>query len=152
LIPPVFEQMVADCRQASNAMGDPTYGPTEAQTASHALRRSLWWACDLPGGTTIERQHLTVARPGLGAPPSRIDTLVGTRLDSEVRKGKMSGAFCASVQPELTPWGLTNYQGRANDVATLAHELGHAIHAMLAEDHTQFTFHSSLPLAETASW
>ncbi|MBE9473882.1 MAG: M3 family oligoendopeptidase [Chloroflexi bacterium] len=72
-------------------------------------------------------------------------------LDSEVRKGKMSGAFCASVQPGLTPWVLTNYQGKANDVATLAHELGHAVHSMLAEDHTQFTFHSSLPLAETAS-
>ena len=72
-------------------------------------------------------------------------------LDSEVRKGKMSGAFCASVQPGLTPWVLTNYQGKANDVATLAHELGHAIHSMLAEGHTQFTFHSSLPLAETAS-
>jgi oligoendopeptidase F len=72
-------------------------------------------------------------------------------LDSEVRKGKMNGAFCASVQPGLTPWVLTNYQGKANDVATLAHELGHAIHAMLAEEHTQFTFHSSLPLAETAS-
>ena len=72
-------------------------------------------------------------------------------LDSEVRKGKMSGAFCASVQPGLTPWVLTNYQGKANDVATLAHELGHAIHSMLAEEHTQFTFHSSLPLAETAS-
>ena len=72
-------------------------------------------------------------------------------LDSEVRKGKMSGAFCASIQPGLTPWVLTNYQGKANDVATLAHELGHAIHSMLAEGHTQFTFHSSLPLAETAS-
>ncbi len=72
-------------------------------------------------------------------------------LDSEVRKGKMSGAFCATVQPRLTPWVLTNFQGRVYDVATLAHELGHAIHAMLAEDHTQFTFHSSLPLAETAS-
>jgi oligoendopeptidase F len=72
-------------------------------------------------------------------------------LDSEVRTGKMSGAFCASVQPGLTPWVLTNYQGKANDVATLAHELGHAIHSMLAEDHSQFTFHSSLPLAETAS-
>jgi oligoendopeptidase F len=72
-------------------------------------------------------------------------------LDSEVRKGKMGGAFCASVQPGLTPWVLTNYQGKANDVATLAHELGHAVHSMLAEEHTQFTFHSSLPLAETAS-
>lgn len=72
-------------------------------------------------------------------------------LDSEVRKGKLSGAFCASVQPSLTPWVLTNYQRKAYDVATLAHELGHAVHSMLAEDHTQFTFHSSLPLAETAS-
>jgi oligoendopeptidase F len=72
-------------------------------------------------------------------------------LDSEVRQGKMSGAFCASVQPGLTPWVLTNFQGKPYDVTTLAHELGHAIHSMLAEEHTQFTFHASLPLAETAS-
>jgi oligoendopeptidase F len=72
-------------------------------------------------------------------------------LDSEVRKGKESGAFCASVTPEMTPWVKLNYQGRADDVATMAHELGHAIHAMLAEKHNAFTFHSSLPLAETAS-
>lgn len=72
-------------------------------------------------------------------------------LDSEVRKGKRSGAFCMSVLPGMTPWVLVNYQGRPDDVATLAHELGHAIHAMLASDHTLFTYHSSLPLAETAS-
>ncbi len=72
-------------------------------------------------------------------------------LDSQVRKGKRSGAFCATVTPELAPWVLLNYQGRANDVATLAHELGHAIHALLADHHCLFTQHSSLPLAETAS-
>ncbi|MFN8387368.1 MAG: M3 family oligoendopeptidase [Anaerolineales bacterium] len=72
-------------------------------------------------------------------------------LDSEVRKGKQGGAFCASINPEDTPFVLMNYTGRARDVATLAHELGHAIHAMLASHHTAFTFHSSLPLAETAS-
>jgi oligoendopeptidase F len=72
-------------------------------------------------------------------------------LDSEVRNGKRSGAFCYGVEPALTPWVLVNYQGRADDVATLAHELGHAIHAMLASHHSLFTFHSSLPLAETAS-
>jgi oligoendopeptidase F len=72
-------------------------------------------------------------------------------LDSEVRKGKQGGAFCASINPEMTPFVLMNYTGRARDVATLAHELGHAIHAMLASHHTTFTFHSSLPLAETAS-
>ncbi len=72
-------------------------------------------------------------------------------IDSEVRKGKRGGAFCASTVPELTPWVLLNYQGRADDVATMAHELGHAIHAMLASHHSIYTYHSSLPLAETAS-
>lgn len=72
-------------------------------------------------------------------------------LDGEIRKGKDSGAFCWSVVPEMTPYVLLNYQGRARDVATMAHELGHAIHSMLAGHHTTFTFQSSLPLAETAS-
>jgi oligoendopeptidase F len=72
-------------------------------------------------------------------------------LDSEVRKGKRGGAFCWSVEPTLTPWVLVNYHGRPRDVATIAHELGHAIHSMLASEHTLFTFHASLPLAETAS-
>ena len=72
-------------------------------------------------------------------------------LDSEVRKGKQSGAFCDSVTPEMTPWVKLNYQGRADDVATMAHELGHAIHSMLAGEHSVFTFQASLPLAETAS-
>ncbi|MDK1027790.1 MAG: M3 family oligoendopeptidase [Anaerolineae bacterium] len=72
-------------------------------------------------------------------------------IDSEVRKGKRQGAFCWSVLPEMTPWVQLNYQGRARDVATMAHELGHAIHAMLASHHNAFTFHASLPLAETAS-
>jgi oligoendopeptidase F len=72
-------------------------------------------------------------------------------LDSEVRRGKMSGAFCATVAPDITPWVLVNYQGKPDDVATLAHELGHAVHSQLAAEHSLFTFHSSLPLAETAS-
>lgn len=72
-------------------------------------------------------------------------------LDSEVRKGKESGAFCATIGPKLTPWVLLNYQGKSDDVSTMAHELGHAIHSMLAEGHTIFTQHACLPLAETAS-
>lgn len=72
-------------------------------------------------------------------------------IDSEIRKGKQSGAFCATITPDLTPWVKVNYNGRAEDVATLAHELGHAIHAMLAAHHTIFTQHACLPLAETAS-
>jgi oligoendopeptidase F len=72
-------------------------------------------------------------------------------LDSQVRKGKSSGAFCATVAPDITPWVQVNYQGRPDDVATLAHEMGHAIHSMLASDHSLFTAHACLPLAETAS-
>jgi oligoendopeptidase F len=72
-------------------------------------------------------------------------------LDAEVRKGKQSGAFCATVGPKLTPWVLLNYQGKSDDVSTMAHELGHAIHSMLADQHTLFTQHACLPLAETAS-
>ncbi|MEN9563648.1 MAG: hypothetical protein RIR73_1892 [Chloroflexota bacterium] len=73
------------------------------------------------------------------------------RIDSEVRKGKRGGAFCWGFLPEETPYVLVNYLGNSREVATLAHELGHAIHAMLAEHHSTYTFHSSLPLAETAS-
>ncbi|AEB12915.1 peptidase M3A and M3B thimet/oligopeptidase F [Marinithermus hydrothermalis DSM 14884] len=72
-------------------------------------------------------------------------------VDSEVRKGKQGGAFCWSPSPRLVPWVLLNYQGRVEDVSTMAHELGHAIHAMLAGHHSIFTFHAPLPLAETAS-
>ena len=72
-------------------------------------------------------------------------------LDSEVRKGKRSGAFCLTALPEIIPWVLVNYQGKAEDAATLAHELGHAVHSMLASHHSLFTHHACLPLAETAS-
>lgn len=72
-------------------------------------------------------------------------------IDSEIRKGKRSGAFCATVLPRFTPWVMVNYTGRVRDVSTLAHELGHAMHSMLAEHHSLLTQHPPLPLAETAS-
>jgi oligoendopeptidase F len=72
-------------------------------------------------------------------------------IDSEVRKGKRSGAFCSTVTPDLTPWVLQSYNGTPRNVATMAHELGHAVHSMLAAQHTMLTHHASLPLAETAS-
>ncbi len=72
-------------------------------------------------------------------------------IDAEIRSGKRGGAFCASILPGMTPWILANYTGEPREVATLAHELGHAIHALMAADHSVMTFHSALPLAETAS-
>jgi oligoendopeptidase F len=72
-------------------------------------------------------------------------------LDAEVRPGKRGGAFCYSVTPSFTPWMLVNFNRRLRDVTTLAHELGHAVHTILASDHSVLTFHAPTPLAETAS-
>jgi oligoendopeptidase F len=74
-----------------------------------------------------------------------------SHIDSEIRKGKRGGAFCFTVLPRFTPWVLVNYANRMRDVATLAHEPGHAVHSMMAEGHSVLTQHASLPLAETAS-
>ncbi len=72
-------------------------------------------------------------------------------IDSPTRPGKLGGAYCYSVVPGLTPYVMLNFTGEARDIATMAHELGHAVHGMMAKDHSVFTFHSTLPLAETAS-
>ena len=87
--------------------------------------------------------------PTLGQLAERV--FLDRHIDSEIRKGKRSGAFCSSVLPRLTPWVLINYTGRVRDTAELAHELGHAVHGMLAQDHSVLTHHASLPLCETAS-
>ena len=72
-------------------------------------------------------------------------------VDGPTRSGKLGGAYCYSVAPGLTPYVMLNFTGEARDIATMAHELGHAVHGMMAKEHSVFTFHSTLPLAETAS-
>ena len=72
-------------------------------------------------------------------------------IDAPVREGKRGGAFCASTVPELHPYVMLNFTARRGDVLTLAHELGHGVHAALGA--RQGIFHMSTPLtmAETAS-
>ncbi len=72
-------------------------------------------------------------------------------IDAALKPKKKKGAFCYSITPELTPYVLLNFTGKARDIATMAHELGHAIHSMLASKHSILSFHAPLPLAETAS-
>jgi oligoendopeptidase F len=72
-------------------------------------------------------------------------------VDAGPRPGKRGGAFCWGYPVGFTPWVLLNYTGRVRDVATIAHEMGHALHAMLAGHHSLLTFNSTLPMAETAS-
>lgn len=72
-------------------------------------------------------------------------------IDAPVRSGKRPGAFCAYTVPSQHPYVLLNWTSRRRDVLTLAHELGHGLHAYLARE--QGVFHQSTPLtlAETAS-
>jgi oligoendopeptidase F len=72
-------------------------------------------------------------------------------IDAPLRPGKRGGAFCASTVPDLHPYVMLNYTATRQDVLTLAHELGHGVHAVLGA--RQGIFHMSTPLtmAETAS-
>ena len=72
-------------------------------------------------------------------------------VDSELRPGKVSGAFCSTPSPNKTPYVLMNFTGRSRDVFTLAHEIGHAIHSICASKNSILISDASLPLAETAS-
>jgi oligoendopeptidase F len=72
-------------------------------------------------------------------------------IDARTQPGKLGGAYCYSVVPGMTPYVMLNFTGEARDIAAMAHELGHAVHGMMAAHHSVFTFHSTLPLAETAS-
>jgi oligoendopeptidase F len=72
-------------------------------------------------------------------------------LDAEARPGKRGGAFCMGVAPDWHPYVLMNYLGKQRDVMTLAHELGHGIHDLLASGQSYLEYHPSLASAETAS-
>ena len=73
-------------------------------------------------------------------------------IDAGVRDGKQGGAFCAPIVPGMNPFLLVSYTGTRRDVLTLAHEVGHGIHFLLAGEH-QSVFELMMPLtvAETAS-
>lgn len=72
-------------------------------------------------------------------------------IDSHPRINKISGGFCATVSPKVTPFILLNYTNKIRDVEALAHELGHGIHSLYANKHHPSAQLASLPLAETAS-
>lgn len=72
-------------------------------------------------------------------------------VHSELLKNKRSGAFCAGIDKDITPYILLNHTGKLEDVYTLMHETGHAIHNILSKNNTNFTYYPSLTLAETAS-
>jgi oligoendopeptidase F len=72
-------------------------------------------------------------------------------IDAPPRPGKRGGAFCSYTVPSQHPYVLLNYTSRPYDVLTMAHELGHGVHAALARPQGIFQFTTPLTLAETAS-
>jgi oligoendopeptidase F len=87
-------------------------------------------------GEMAETARLFFARPWIDAGP---------------RAGKASGAFSHPTVPSVHPYILMNYQGKVRDVMTLAHELGHGVHQVLAAPQGHFLSDTPLTLAETAS-
>lgn len=72
-------------------------------------------------------------------------------IDAQPRPGKDAGAFCHPVVPSVHPYVLMNFYGRSRDVTTLAHELGHGIHQVLAAEQGTLMADTPLTLAESAS-
>lgn len=72
-------------------------------------------------------------------------------IDAQVRAGKSPGAFAHPTVPEVHPYVMLNYMGKPRDVMTLAHELGHGVHQVLAGEQGMLMAQTPLTLAETAS-
>ena len=73
------------------------------------------------------------------------------RIDAPPAPGKQGGAFCSYAVPSAHPYVMLNYTSRPGDVLTMAHELGHGVHAALARPRGLFEFATPLTVAETAS-
>jgi oligoendopeptidase F len=72
-------------------------------------------------------------------------------IDAALADGKEGGAYCAGIAPDHHPYVFMNYTGKPRDVMTLAHELGHGVHDVLASRQHALDYYPVLPMAETAS-
>jgi oligoendopeptidase F len=87
--------------------------------------------------------------PELGAVAEEFFT--GSYIDAPPEPGKRGGAFCSYTVPSRHPYVMLNYTSRPGDVLTMAHELGHGVHASLSRPRGVFEFGTPLTVAETAS-
>ncbi len=72
-------------------------------------------------------------------------------IDAKISDGKRSGAYCSLGLPSIHPMVFVNFSGKVGDITTLAHELGHAVHAYLSRSQNLLEFYPSTAIAEMAS-
>ena len=85
--PREFTMLVEESARAWEALGKVSYGPTDSDRASVALRRSIYIAEDIPAGTTLSASHIRIVRPGAGLAPSFYEAVLGRITARDARKG-----------------------------------------------------------------
>lgn len=87
LEPQEFATLVHDCKTARVASGEATFQPKQSEEPQLALRRSLWWAEDLPSGHVVRRIDIKSSRPADGMRCSQLPSVVGAKIARQVRAG-----------------------------------------------------------------
>jgi len=85
--PTEMAQLVLESRQAWQALGGVSYGPTEAEKKSLQYRRSLYVTRDVAAGETLTQDNVRAIRPGLGLPTKYLDQVLGRKVRSDVKRG-----------------------------------------------------------------
>jgi N-acetylneuraminate synthase len=89
--PAEMGQLVVETERAWQALGQVTYGPTEAEKKSIQFRRSLYVVQDLKAGDVLTRENIRAIRPGLGLPTKYLDQLLGKRVKQDIKRGTALG-------------------------------------------------------------
>lgn len=82
-----MEQLVVETERAWKALGQVSYGPTEAEKPSIRFRRSLYIVKDLKAGAMLTRENVRAIRPGLGLPPKYLEQVLGMTVKQDVKRG-----------------------------------------------------------------
>ena len=89
--PEEMKQLVVEAERAWQALGQISYGPTEAEKSSLTFRRSLYITEDMKKGDVLTEKNLRIVRPGLGLLPKYYDLIVGRKVNQNVKKGTAVG-------------------------------------------------------------
>ena len=155
---PVVDALVASVRRAYPRLSHRYY---RLKAKWLGLERLEYWDRNAPLPERPERvipwsdAEKLVLNAYAGFAPQMADIarkfFAGGWIDAPVREGKSPGAFSHPTVPSAHPYILMNYQGKPRDVMTLAHELGHGVHQVLAAPQGALLASTPLTLAETAS-